>query len=89
MNHLKNIMIDILNQQYDEEHDVFLNLSSKYLPSIQQFLKFLDVLKSLELPLFDFFEIEARATHSGGCSRPNRQPNYQHLLFPAMEKSSD
>ena len=34
---------------------------------------FLDVLKSLELPLFDFSGIGAGATHLGGCNKQNMQ----------------
>lgn len=58
MNHLKNIMIEQLNEHYDEEHDVFLNLSSKYLPSIQQFLKFWDNTITTNEVEEDHFEID-------------------------------
>ena len=37
MNHLKQLMIEKLNIYYQSENDVFINISSKYLPSIQRF----------------------------------------------------
>ena len=51
--------------------------------SCEPILMFLDVLESLELPLFDFFGIEARATHPGGSS--------QHLKigFPGFGNELD
>lgn len=42
MNHLKQLLIEKLNMYYQSENDVFINISSKYLPSIQRFLKFWD-----------------------------------------------
>ena len=42
MNNLKQLLIGKLDEHYQTENDTFLNISSKYLPSIQQFLKFWD-----------------------------------------------
>lgn len=58
MNDLKNIMIQQLKEEYNEEQDVFINLSSKYLPSIQQFLKFWDNTITINDIEEDHFEID-------------------------------
>lgn len=58
MNDLKNIMIEQLKEEYNEEQDVFINLSSKYLPSIQQFLKFWDNTITINDIEEDHFEID-------------------------------
>ena len=39
---LKNILIQKLETNYSVEHDSFINLSSKFLPSIQKFMQFWD-----------------------------------------------
>ena len=58
MNTFKNIMIQQLSDHYDDEQDSFLNLSSKYLPSIQQFLKFWDDTITTDNTEDDHFEID-------------------------------
>ena len=58
MNTFKNIMIQQLSDHYDNEQDSFLNLSSKYLPSIQQFLKFWDDTITTDNTEDDHFEID-------------------------------
>ena len=58
MNNLKNIMTTQFSHHYDDNQDSFLNLSSKYLPSIQQFLKFWDSSIILNEDEEDHFEID-------------------------------
>jgi len=56
---LKNILIQKLSSNYSAEHDTFTNLSSKYLPSIQNFLQFWDeTMVCVEREKYELLEFE-------------------------------
>lgn len=98
MNKLKNSLIDKLIDNYNQEQDIFINISSKYLPSIQRFIQYWNDTIILDENETDWEIEEILSLYKKWCSlnnEPNSNINENKILdlisyyYPSIEIEKD